>query len=73
MQGKEEKEDKDKEDKDDKVLVWPDLVYTELICLIAATALLTIWAIVAKAPLEQPANPASSGIGNSVYCHEPVQ
>src|SRR4051794_20567283 len=45
------------EDKDDKVLVWPDLVYTELICLVAATAGLTLWAIVAKAPLEQPANP----------------
>src|SRR5688572_28118819 len=29
------------EDKDDKVLVWPDLVYTELICLVAATAALT--------------------------------
>src|SRR3978361_528619 len=46
------------EDKDDKVLVWPDLVYTELICLIAATAALTVWAIIAKAPLEQPAAPA---------------
>lgn len=45
------------EDKDDKVLVWPDLVYTELICLVLATAGLTLWAIVAKAPLEQPANP----------------
>jgi hypothetical protein len=45
------------EDKDDKVLVWPDLVYTELICLVLATAGLTIWAIVSKAPLEQPANP----------------
>jgi hypothetical protein len=46
------------EEKDDKVLVWPDLVYTELICLIAATAALTVWAIVAKAPLEQPATPS---------------
>src|SRR6266568_4471398 len=46
------------EDKDDKVLVWPDLVYTELICLVAATAGLTLWAIVSKAPLEQPANPS---------------
>src|SRR4051812_1745635 len=45
------------EDKDDKVLVWPDLVYTELICLVIATAGLTVWAIVSKAPLEQPANP----------------
>jgi hypothetical protein len=45
------------EEKDDKVLVWPDLVYTELICLVLATAGLTLWAIVSKAPLEQPANP----------------
>jgi hypothetical protein len=45
------------EDKDDKVLVWPDLVYTELICLVIATAGLTLWAIISKAPLEQPANP----------------
>src|SRR5438270_5496678 len=45
------------EDKDDKVLVWPDLVYTEMICLILATAGLILWAILAKAPLDQPANP----------------
>ncbi len=30
---------------DEKVLVWPDLVYTELICMIALTALLMVWAI----------------------------
>ncbi|MEK6674326.1 MAG: cytochrome C [Planctomycetota bacterium] len=42
---------------DDKVLVWPDLVYTELICLILATAALTVWAILLRAPLEQPADP----------------
>jgi len=45
------------EDRDDKVLVWPDLVYTELICLVLATAGLIVWAIISKAPLEQPANP----------------
>jgi hypothetical protein len=45
------------EDKDDKVLTWPDLVYTELICLVVATAGLTVWGILSKAPLEQPANP----------------
>src|SRR5688572_13256568 len=45
------------EDKDDKVLTWPDLVYTELICLVAATAALTLWGILSKAPLEQAANP----------------
>ena len=41
---------------DEKVLVWPDLVYTELICMIALTALLLIWAIALKAPLEEPAS-----------------
>lgn len=46
------------EDKDDKVLCWPDLVYTELICLVLATAALTVWGIISKAPLEQPANPS---------------
>src|SRR5438552_6399661 len=45
------------EDRDDRVLVWPDLVYTELICLIIGTAGLILWAVVSKAPLEQPANP----------------
>ncbi|MEK7731492.1 MAG: hypothetical protein AAB363_06500 [Planctomycetota bacterium] len=42
---------------DDKVLVWPDLVYIELIALILFTAFLTVWAIVLRAPLEQPADP----------------
>jgi len=44
----------------EKVLVWPNLVYTELICIVLCSALLTIWAIGLKAPLEQPANPAES-------------
>jgi len=44
----------------EKVLVWPNLVYTELICIVLISALLTIWAIGLKAPLEQPANPAES-------------
>jgi Cytochrome b(C-terminal)/b6/petD len=43
---------------DDKVLVWPDLVYTELIAMVVVTFGLVIWAIVLKAPLEQPASPA---------------
>jgi hypothetical protein len=45
----------EKED-DEKVLVWPDLVYTELICMIALTALLLVWAIALQAPLEEPAS-----------------
>lgn len=44
---------------DDKVLVWPDLVYTELVCLILCSVFLIVWAIVLKAPLEPPANPTN--------------
>jgi len=46
------------ESKDDKVLVWPDLVYTELICIVIGSAILIIWSVVLRAPLEAPANPA---------------
>ena len=45
---------------DEKVLVWPDLVYTELIAMIICTALLIVWGIVLKAPLEQPATSAKA-------------
>jgi hypothetical protein len=41
---------------DEKVLVWPDLVYTELICMVVVTALLIVWALALPAPLEEPAN-----------------
>jgi Cytochrome b(C-terminal)/b6/petD len=41
---------------DQKVLVWPDLVYTELICMIALSAILIFWAIWLQAPLEEPAS-----------------
>ena len=40
----------------EKVLVWPDLVYTELICMIALTALLVVWGVALQAPLEEPAS-----------------
>jgi hypothetical protein len=40
----------------EKVLVWPDLVYIELICMIALTAFLLVWAICLQAPLEEPAS-----------------
>jgi hypothetical protein len=40
----------------EKVLVWPDLVYTELICMIALTAILIVWAILLPAPLEEAAS-----------------
>ncbi len=43
---------------EDKTLVWPDLVYIELIAMVICTLILTVWSIVLKAPLEQPASTA---------------
>ena len=43
-------------DDNEKVLVWPDLVYTELICMVALTAFLLVRAIGLPAPLEEPAS-----------------
>lgn len=40
----------------EKVLTWPDLVYSELICMIALTAFLFIWGVCLQAPLEEPAS-----------------
>lgn len=40
----------------EKVLVWPDLVYTEMICMVALTAILIFWGIGLKAPLEEAAS-----------------
>ncbi|HEX4130663.1 MAG TPA: hypothetical protein VHZ24_11525 [Pirellulales bacterium] len=41
---------------DEKILVWPDLVYTEMICMVALTAFLLVWGIALQAPLEEPAS-----------------
>jgi hypothetical protein len=40
----------------EKTLVWPDLVYIELIAMVICTVILVVWSVVLKAPLEQPAN-----------------
>tara|TARA_Y100001970_G_C14235771_1_gene861679 strand:+ start:707 stop:1825 length:1119 start_codon:yes stop_codon:yes gene_type:complete len=45
-------------DPEDKVLVWPDLVYIELIALILFMVFLMVWSILVAAPLEEPANPS---------------
>ena len=45
---------------DGKVLVWPDLVYTEFICMILWTIFLIAWSILLQAPIEEPANPAKT-------------
>jgi hypothetical protein len=38
-----------------KVFTWPDLVYTEFICLILFTAVLVVWSILLPAPIEEAA------------------
>jgi hypothetical protein len=50
----------EQEETAEKVLTWPDLVYTELICMVVLTVVLIGWSIALEAPLEQPANPSSS-------------
>ena len=40
----------------EKTLTWPDLVYTELICMVVLTIVLVVWGIALQAPLEQPAS-----------------
>jgi hypothetical protein len=39
-----------------KVYTWPDLVYSEFICLLLVSALLLAWGLLLKAPLEPPAS-----------------
>ncbi|MGE0266859.1 MAG: hypothetical protein AB7S78_00205 [Candidatus Omnitrophota bacterium] len=48
------------EDAKEKILVWPDLVYIEFICLILCSVLLIVWAMMLQAPIEEAANPAVS-------------
>lgn len=48
------------QEKNEKVLVWPDLVYSELICMVVLTAVLIAWGIVLQAPLEEPASAAKT-------------
>jgi hypothetical protein len=50
----------EQEETSDKVLTWPDLVYTELICMVVLTVVLIGWSIALKAPIEEPANPSAS-------------
>jgi len=50
----------EQEDSNKKVFTWPDLVYAELVALVLTTAILIVWSIYLKAPLEEPANPTSS-------------
>lgn len=57
-----EKNEKPKEwhDSQEKILVWPDLVSIELIAMLFALGFLFTWGILVDAPLEEPANLATS-------------
>ena len=46
---------REKELTNDKVWVWPDLVYTEFISTVIFGAVMVIWSVFLKAPLEEPA------------------
>ncbi len=50
----------EKTETDEKLFVWPDLVYTELLCSILLTIVMIVWSIGLRAPLEEAANPTSS-------------
>jgi hypothetical protein len=50
----------EQEETAEKVLTWPDLVYTELICMVVLTVVLIGWSLALEAPLEEPANPGAS-------------
>jgi hypothetical protein len=43
-------------EENEKVLVWPDLVYTEMLAMIICTVVLVLWSILLRAPLEEWAN-----------------
>ncbi|MEZ5940994.1 MAG: hypothetical protein R3C18_06365 [Planctomycetaceae bacterium] len=40
----------------ESVLVWPDLVYSEMICMLLIAAILILWGVALPAPLEEPAS-----------------
>ncbi|HKI06266.1 MAG TPA: hypothetical protein VKK31_30085 [Thermoanaerobaculia bacterium] len=48
----------EKTEVEDRIFTWPDLVYSEFICMVLLTVVMVVWSIVLKAPLEEPANPA---------------
>src|SRR5882724_11798996 len=43
---------------EDRIFTWPDLVFSEFICMVVLTVVMVVWSIALRAPLEEPANPA---------------
>ncbi|HUP44394.1 MAG TPA: hypothetical protein VM779_02670 [Thermoanaerobaculia bacterium] len=50
----------EKSESDEKLFTWPDLVYTELLCMILLTIVMIVWSVGLRAPLEEAANPTTS-------------
>ena len=50
----------EKSESDEKLFTWPDLVYTELLCMSILTIVMIVWSVGLRAPLEEAANPTSS-------------
>ena len=50
----------EKTESDEKLFTWPDLVYTEMLCMIGLTIVMIVWSVALRAPLEEAANPTSS-------------
>ncbi|HEY5610089.1 MAG TPA: hypothetical protein VIL97_02690, partial [Thermoanaerobaculia bacterium] len=50
----------EKTETSEKLFVWPDLVYTEMLCMILVTIVMIVWSIGLPAPLEEAANPSVS-------------
>jgi cytochrome b/b6/petD-like protein len=48
----------EKTEVEDRIFTWPDLVFSEFICMVVLTVVMVVWSIALKAPLEEPANPA---------------
>ena len=42
----------------EKIFTWPDLVFSEFICMVILTVVLVVWSVGLQAPLEEPANTA---------------
>jgi len=44
----------EKTESDEKLFTWPDLVYTEMLCMILLTIVMIVWSVVLRAPLVAP-------------------
>src|ERR1700753_939152 len=43
----------EKTESDEKLFTWPDLVYTEMLCMIVLTVVMIVWSIALRRPLDE--------------------